>query len=504
MALLDRASPGHNLTRALRSARRSWWVRAVVDGVFVAVLAAAVVAALAWVRAWSLGQAGSVLGSALRPMLAAAAGGLAAWLAASAARSPSLLELARRVDALLGQSERFSTTYEVIADGGPSNVVARALLDEVERRAAGLDAAPAGWARRSRGLGRAAAVALVPAALLLAVPVPARRAGLAAGAPPAPPAASSDPAAEAATLDRVAELLDLVAQQEDSDYLRALAASFTDLAERVSSQAVSASEADLAAQELSEHLRAAAREVGGAFASAVEAALARDDTPAAPEPARPAGAAPSRAQDGASPAGEPAAAPGSQASVADPSASFYRSLGALVDQFEADPTAVGVRPQSYANGDYDGGAAFYGGVLNADTDPGAAAVQQPALGRVEGGAGGAPAGAAQRSSDAPGDAAGAGAAELGAGSDAFLDLPAESASVAALPRSQREDGRFVEMELVPQADDEAAASGAPAGAPPAFARAEEAAFAFRGIGAEHAGAVSRYFTPGSLAGEAGP
>lgn len=503
MLAADRASPGHNLMSALRAARRSWWGRALVDGLLVAVIAGAAATLVVWVRAWWLGEAGGLLGSgaAARASLAAAAGAFVSWLGVASARSPSPLELARRVDVLLGQSERFSTTYEVLASGGPHNVVARALLAEVEERAAALHAAPAGWARRSRWLVRAASVALPICALLLAVPVPSRAARGAAVAMPAAPAVR-DAAADADTLSRAAELLDLVAQQEDSDYLRAVAASFADLAARVSSHAVSDADASAAAQELAEHLRAAAQDVGGAFASAVEAALAPDPASAGPEPTQLGGAAPSPAPAGAAPSGEPSSAADAQDTVADPSAAFYTSLGALVDRFEADPSAVGVRPQLSAQADADAEASFYGGVLNAVTDPNAAPPQQPGLGRVEGGAAGAPVGAAQRSSDAPGDAAGQGAADFGPGSDAFLDLAAAGASVDALPRNQRDDGRFVEMELVPQAD-AAAAPSATAQEPPAFVRSEEAAFAFRGIGAEHAGVVSRYFTPGSLPGADG-
>ena len=496
MLIQDRVAPGRNLIRALREGRRGWWRRAVADALFVSLVAGAVAAVAAWVSSWLAGRAGPALGGlGLRPVLVAAAGGLSAGLAAAALRSPSLLDVARRVDRLLGQSERFSTAFEVLEGGGPSNVVARALVAEVEERAARLDAALAGWARRRDGLGKAAAFATLLAAAVMVMPVPAR--GVVGGTG-APALAAAARARDAVTLAGIAELLDLVGEQEDSDYLRALAASFTDLSARVSSRAVSAAEADMVAQELAEHLQVAAQDVGGAFAAAVEAAFAPEVGRAAMGSNAPGSEATRSGRSGGA-AEEPAAA--SRGGADDPSASYYRSYDFLMERFEADPTSVGVRPQRQAGSTVAGDASFYGGVLNADTDPNATPSQQTALGRSEGRAGGAPAGAAERSSDAAGDGAGQGGSDLGALSDAFLDLPAQGVEAAALPRNQREDGEFVEMELVPLSDAGAASATVPASVAPAFVRSEEAAFAFRGIGPEHAVVVSRYFTPDAAPGD---
>lgn len=497
MLAQDQANLGTSLMRALRSARQSWWRRALVDAGLAAILAAAGAVVVAWARAWLFGLAdGQLAGASLLTLVAAAAGGLLLWLVVAAFRSPSLLELARRVDRLLGQSETFSTSYEVLLRGGQANVVTRALLSDVEKRAERLTVGPAGWRRGSAWLGWSALPVAVVAAVLLVVPVPGRQATAGARQALLNPGNSQDRAQEAATLAGAAELLDLVAEQENSDYLRALGASFANLAERVGSGSVTAAESNRLAQELTQHLQAASQEIGGRFAGAVSEAFAgvagEPESGANPQAAGSA-ASPSVAA-GAEAATDPALAAASIAN-SEASSSFYESLNALMDQFEADPTAVGVRPERTSARDSSGGDGFYGGVLNAETDPNAAAPQQAALGRSEGQAGGAPVGAAEHSSDAAGDAAGQGGADLGAGSDSFLGLTTSGGALSALRLNESDDGKFVEMELVPRADDTAASSAVSTGAVPAFSRADESAFTTRGIGAEHADVVSRYFTP---------
>lgn len=67
-----------------------------------------------------------------------------------------------------------------------------------------------------------------------------------------------------------------------------------------------------------------------------------------------------------------------------------------------------------------------------------------------------------------------------------------------LAQADSDEGRFVEMELIPLTDPGAAQSTSSVGTPPAFTRSDEAAFTSRGIAVEHAGVVGRYFTPGKV------
>lgn len=490
---------GNSVIRALQSARRSWWRRALADAGLFAILVASGAVAAGWLRSWLSGEGVGRLGpqGLLSQVLIAAAGGLLIWLVASAARSPSLLDIARRVDRLLGQSESFSTSYEVLTSGARANVVTRSLLADVEERTARLPVSSTGWRRGGNKLTWIAAGSAVIAATLLFAPIPARRVPVAARPPVADRLTAQERAEEAATLAGVAQLLDLVAEQEDSDYLRAVGNSFSDLAARVGSGEVGGNESERLAQELTQHLQAASQEVGGRFADAVSEAFAGP----AVSPDSGAGSPASAEQVSTSAEGEPVmgdATPQApvEAAGADLNSSYYESLNALMDQFEADPAAVGVRPERSSARYSSDGDGFYGGVLNAETDPNAVAPQQAALGRSEGQAGGAAVGAAERSSDAAGDAAGQGGAEFGVGSASFLDLAVEGGEMSALQRNESDDGKFVEMELVPRADDAVASSGAAQTMVPAFSRADESAFTTRGIGAEHADVVSRYFTPG--------
>lgn len=498
MVASKQASAGHDLLEALRGVRRSWWRRALRDTLLVATCTACAALVLAWVQAWRLGRSGSFWADtdALVLTAVAAAVAIVTCLVLAFVRSPSLLDMAHRIDELFDQAERFTTTYEVLLDGGPSNVVSRALFGEVQERARALDAAKAGWPRHGRRLGPITIGAVLVALAVLTVPVPAR-----SGVPNAPSAqagAHGDMAADAATLAGMAELLDLLAEQEDSDYLAALAASFDELADSVGSRTISADAAERAADELSRHLIAASREVGGAFAQVVQQAFAElpgmsvaDLSPAGSEASRGAGA------DAGS-----VAAPDGAAVDGSPNP-YLSAFEGLLDLFSEDQAAVGLRSTrpSYFGPDSPD---FHGGALQQWTDPNAATPMQQAFARTLGPPGDAASGAAERSSDAPGDAAGGGAAELGTGTDAFLDLESGLGPVAELPSNERENGAYIEMELVPQVEPDAAAGASLPSPPPAFARADESAFTSLGIGSEHAGAVSRYFTPDSVPAAGGP
>ena len=87
---------------------------------------------------------------------------------------------------------------------------------------------------------------------------------------------------------------------------------------------------------------------------------------------------------------------------------------------------------------------------------------------------------------------------MGGGADAFLDLEAEATAAAALPWNERADGRFTEVELVPDAVlGEARAFERDTAAGP-FRRTDEAASVARSVGVAYRDVVSRYFMPGAV------
>src|SRR5690606_25583633 len=95
------------------------------------------------------------------------------------------------------------------------------------------------------------------AAIAVVVPVPGRgiRSPTVDTVPPHEAALSED---QLATLADVAQLLDLSAARADDQYLRAIAASFAELAADARSGAVTRADADTAVRDLLAHLSAAA------------------------------------------------------------------------------------------------------------------------------------------------------------------------------------------------------------------------------------------------------
>jgi hypothetical protein len=487
----------------LRRARRVWWGVAVRRALLVAAAIAALAAPVAWIAALRSGDPGALGVAGLRALAGPAAlafgMALAAALAVAAWRAPSLLALARRADRVLGQAQRLSTSLEVRTRGGPPTLVAEALTDDAERRAATLDWGAVGrtaWGRTAPAL-VAAAFALAVLAVVVPVPVRAPLAPIAAlGTPVAPDRAARD----AATVARFAALLEAVSEQEDDPYLSAVAASFGDLAERLEAGSIDAAEASRVLEELVGHLEVAARDVGGAFGAAIEEALSAAAGDAVADAASDVAGDAASASPGAE--ADAAGAEAAEVGAADPAAaeadaSLYQALEDLANEFDDDPAGLGLRPPRPAFVDVDAEDAFYGGVGRAETDPDARPAEPSGL-RAEAPGGGDVVGAAEQSSERAGDAAGGGSAELGGDGDAFLDLEAETTEAAALPWNERADGRFTEVELVPDAvlgEARAFTRETPDGP---FRRTDEAASTARTIGAAYREVVGRYFMPGAV------
>lgn len=503
------ALPDTTLRRSLRRARREWWRVAIVRASLLAFAAASLTVAAAWLSAWFADRPGRLSAEpgdvVAMTFLITFALGVALGLLVAGIRAPSLLALSRRADRVLDQAQRLSTAYEVQSRGAPSSLIERALLTEVEELATTLAWPSVGrssW-RRPIPIAIAFAIALAAAALVVPVPnAPNRRAGAEL---PATAARPDRRAQDAITAQRVAELLQRVAETEESPYLQAVATSFADLADRLASGSIDAAEADRVLQELVGHLEVAARDVGGAFGAALEAALAGQQgvpaSEAVPGPASaPAAGDPARADAGAdTPGGDPSRS-ADAASPTNADASMYMALDTLVREYEGEvlgPTQRAIRADPTSED------AFYGGVLNADTDPNAPP-QEAAGMRADAPGAGDVAGAAQQSSERAGDAAGDGQADLAGASDAFLGAEADATRSAALPRNENESGRFVEVELVPDTVLGSARAFERDVAAGPFRRADEAAFVTRTIDATYRDVVSRYFLPGTISSDGSP
>ncbi len=390
--------------------------------------------------------------------------------------------------------QALSTAWEVIKAGGAHTVVARMLVSDAETRAESLDTSSGD--NRLGVLRSAAVTGLALAAVAVFVPVPGRptasTAAVAAGNGEAP--LTED---QVATLADVARLLDLSAEQSGDQYLRAIAASFAELATEATSGDLTRAGADRAVRDLLAHLGTAVSGSGGGLASAVEHALAQ-------VPATAASGSPLAGADNAS-NGQLKTAQTEDAEAAvetatpDDSASLYMALRSLVDELE-DGGGASLRPTGPAADGQTIDDSFYGGVGRAQADPNAAAPAGPLV-RAEGA--GDPAGAAQRSTEGAGDAAGAGAAALPEMFDPVAAVQAAAVAESLLPRNESTEGRRVEIEMVPQAEERPSDDEAPVLAPD-FVRSREAAIVARGVGAEHGDVVGRYFTPDSSSGDGAP
>lgn len=492
------------LFRSVRRARWEWWRAAVTRVAVLAIVVASSVPPIAWVSGWLGGRPGLITLGAERGIAGAVLMTFAATfvlaLATAGIRSPSSLELLRRADRVFGQAQRLSTAYEVEVRGSAKTLIERALLAEVEGAVGELD-----WraVRRARWrpphiVGVASALAL--AAVAMIVPVPGAPASTPIAGARVAPSEPDQTAREVATAQSVARLLEAVADAENTPYLRAVASSFDDFANRLAGGEIGGAEAERILEELVGHLEIAARDVGGGFAEALQAALdgagsgPANDSQTATEGAQPdVGVARDAASDaGGSDVAAEQEAGGGAAKEADPS--MYVALEAFVREFEGEVRAP---TQGSSRSDPASEDTFYGGVMNADTDPEAAGAQPAGL-RGEAQAGGDVVGAAQRSDGNAGDAAGDGSLELAGGDDAFLGIDANSTTSAALPWNTSEDGRFMEVELVP--DTAAGSTRTYEGDRTAvgFRRADEAASVTRTIDGAFRDVVSRYFRPGTI------
>lgn len=493
------ALPQSKIRTALGRARRAWWGAAALRIFLGSMAAAGIAVVVAWCWAWLAGDAGRLIDNAPSASRLAAVAGSAMILAGilmtlwHALTSPSLLELARRLDHGAKQRQAFSTAWEVLAGQGPRSVVESRLLATVEEASQDVEVRSARGAGGPWGL--AAVSALVLASVAIAVPVPGRVVGDVTTAQ-RQPADLTWTEEELATLAGVAELLDLAAQRADDQYLRAVASSFADLAADVESGTISAAEAERSLEDLMSHLSEAARQAGGPLAAAVERALS--SVPASAAGRLSADTSGSETSSSAVTEALPDAASSDTAqATADPSASYYMALRNLVDELGGEEAGRGVRSGQPGAGEGAMDDSFYGGVLRAETDPNAAA---PAGPRVQAEGGGDAAGAAQKSSEGAGDAAGAGGAALFDIFDPLAPVQAEIGTEALLPRNESDEGQYVEIEMIPQAGGSTAEDGDHDVTVPAFVRAAESASATRGLGPEHLDVVSRYFTPESNAG----
>jgi hypothetical protein len=380
-----RSRPLGDLERRLRASRRRWFVSRTLVGfgwtaALVAVLAFAVrsgqhagVAAPLWIV-----YAGSVVGGL-------ASVGMA-WH-----RTPSLRRVARQADRRFDTKSQLSTALEwtdVDPQSPAQAALKEALLEDAARLTVRVDArslVPFRLRARHGLAGVVTIAALVGVGIVANLPDAEMRATEDASRPAVPSVELGDREALAAEVERLAEAVEEEMGDERDAYLEALARAARDLASGVRSGATPASAAAGDLERLLSHLSDA---IGPRFA----AAEVRERGEAPVEINR-------LPMVGADAPGLDVGSEQSEPPTFDSLAEQVRSLRENLEGVTA------ARDDSPYGADFDPESTT---LDNSVADQRAGRV-------IQGEGAGAPAGAAERSSDAPGDAAGAGSAELGAG-----------------------------------------------------------------------------------------
>lgn len=499
------------LQRALKGARRAWWRSAVERTAVVAFIAAATVPIVAWPVRWLMGASGPATSDAHRTITL---GAMAAALLLTAAvlvlvhalRAPSLLELARRCDHVLGQQQRISTAYEVAERSGPRppSIVSRLLLADVDARLADLDVnravrrpTPRPWLTSLVAVG-------VTAGLALALPVP-EPAPVVEAPPTAPTTAPSEAVGPDLTPDSAEEtaaLAQAIAEQlaaepiaQRDPFLRAVADGFADLADQLSEDAISVAEADQIVEDLLAFLDDAVERTGGSLADVVQEAMPEGIDRGSGEDSN--ATIPGIGSEASEGDGRAAAEVNDDRPL-EPSAS--QGDGSALERLAS---ALERRAEERAANAAEGEAELfgpdgrnpYGEQVNVvressgETEPGA-----ESLLRAEAGGAGRAAGAAQESSDAAGDAAGGGSAEL-TGDESDFGRDDAQVELTPVEAGDQAEGRRIESDFAPTEGSGWDRDVTEAPEARAFDRSAESGTPSKTLGWTHREVVSRYFLP---------
>jgi hypothetical protein len=395
--------------------------------------------------------------------------------------TPSVVTLARAADRTYHLDERLGTATEVQLDASKRGLVARALLEDAVERGRIVDPkrlVRMGWPRWTV----LAPVLVALLGLAIALPVPAMQA---ASAPSEPAATAIDLAEAASTLQRVAELLARDRDSERDPYLRAVTEAFADLGQQLAEGTITPEEME--------------RDVGRLLTQLAQALGDRQDPLArlvneiaqsAGQPAEDPGAVPEAVtawlNEGTDQEPTPEESP--IATVADSGAGALERMKAELERLEdAAAAASSERPRGVGDHPDAGDSSDdYSIVEEGDQSAGA---------RQDGDAAGAPVGAAAEADDGAGDAAGDGIQADSEQSDEGLAMRdfELAEDEFALPWNQGEDGRQIELEVVP--DTAVTTDVDSAGRTMMTHRAEESSATHEVVGAAHRDAVSRYFLP---------
>jgi hypothetical protein len=408
-------------------------------------------------------------------------------------RLPSLVEMASRADRRLGLFDLLGTAVEL--HGHPRSdamsLVERATLEEVGRRARGLqpsDVVPVRWPRWAWAaplLGTAAA-----GALLLGPPVVDDASA---------PGLASRPTRAPVSVEAVRRLAEVLAEDADATpdpYLSAVAREFQALADRLDGDGLLDREADAEVDRLLEHLSraTAARDdaVGRLLRDIAETGLREQVDGSGADPAAAVDEEPVASLEPVTTEG------GREPDGRDPPRTFAEMLEELDQAVAARAETASFRLDGEGQEilDCDGETLAYTGVCISESE-----MRRERSGMVQQGeAAGEAVGAAEESDDRPGDAAGDGGQPDGLGSGEALEPigPEIRRQQVHLPAGAADDdGRHIEVAGAPGG--EVAEATAIEGANPvAEHRAEEGAMAQQSSDRVYDQVVRRYFLPAPL------
>lgn len=472
-------------------------------------VAAAGATVATWPVRWSLAAAGSAWSDPhLAFTLTAASLGFVATaavvLAYYAVRVPSLLSLARRADALLHQQQRLSTAFEVLERRGrqPASIVERLLIEDIERRVATLDLRRVGRRTTPRPLWTTLAALSVTAGLAFAVPVPEAKATVVEVDAPTSPSTRGDLAPDSvdetvALAESIAESLASETIAERDPFVRAVAEGFAELALQLQEGTIDVAAADAAIADLLSYLDDATQRTGGSLADVVREAMpegmdrGRGEDSNATMPSI--GGEPTDTDEGREPAPVTDRRPEGDSTRADGRSALERLADALERRAEERAAAEAEGGGEVFGG--DDGSNPYGPDVNVvrESQGGGAPGQDPLL-RADVDGAGRVAGAAQRSSDAAGDAAGGGSAAL-EGPAADFERDDAQVDLAPLDAARNDDGSSIEASFAPAEGDghERRVTAEPPDR--AFDRARESGTPTQTVGWAHRDVVQRYFLP---------
>jgi len=474
----------NELILLVNRALRRWWLHRIFDA---SVLATGVAAATVAVFHVSR-LAGAPLGISYGSLVLAACGFAVvvfiAHIGASIARAPTSVEIAAWFDRHHALYERLSTAVEIQRHNHVEHpLVARAVLEDASRNVAAVRVnevlryrAPRAWWVTLALTAMAVAGAAMPSHQLVSQPP---------GLPVAQQMVSDQLVERAAvTAERVARYLTDDVRAARDPYLRAVAESLQEFASRVEGGAVRGKEAQREFEALFDHLQRAVEkneDLAALLAHALNRAQGTsDESPPGPTPSPDTGIGHDEGEHAATTARD----------RTSPSSELERLLDELQVALDGADTSTVDRPPNQIG-------IHVGSDLDYAMAPPEERPQSTGL-LQDGEAAGAPVGAAEESSDAPGDAAGEGAQTVDPDSAALSLGSSDADEDVLLPNTEdHADGRRISVDGLPGTSEHAGPrrGGADLDRPLPIHRVDEGGVTRDALEAAHRDVVTRYFLP---------